>query len=228
MLSDHKAREDYCNMVNNQKAEPRLIKWNPCRLENFAKGNTVAIGLSSGFVEPMEANSLYITVNGIFKLFKVLTTYIKTNSFDFKDYNESMSYAVDDIADFILIHYTLSSRENTEMWEMMREIGIKENHTDLVYEKYTSKKNTMTAAISGSTLFPNLVWGQWAHHVGLDLSKWSEKTFDPTVLEIAKLHFSYIEQKHRTISKTRKNNFIWHRDNIFNGLTPLEWQARKL
>ena len=63
--------------------------------------------------------------------------------------------------------------------------------------------------------------------MGLDLSKWSEKMFDLDTLELAKLHFEYIEHKNSIISKTRKNNFIWHKDNIFEGLTSKEWMERK-
>lgn len=216
MLSEDQARADYISLTKNHRFDPKLIKWNPHRLEYFAKGNVASVGLSGGFVDPMEGNALYIVVNSIFKLTTVFSNYFKTGEYDFKSFNETLAYSIDDIADFILIHYTLSSRNNSEMWKILRDIGTKENHVDLAYEKFKGNKNTMAAAIEGYTTFPNYVWAQWAYHVGVDISKWVDKTINPSQLEIAHLYFDYTEKKNKIISETRMNNYKWHKNNIFN------------
>ena len=230
--SDHisrvQAKEDYCNMVNNRKAEPRFINWEPKRLKSFGQGNTVAIGLSCGFIEPLEANALYIIVTSIRKLENVLENRFNNDVLDFSKYNKILGYAIDDIADFILVHYTLSSREDTEFWRDMRAIGVKEKHAELVYEKYIDKRNSMSSAFQGISMFPDYMWAQLAHSWGLDLSKWTDKNISPTQLELSKLHFDYLEKKHRLGSQDKPNNFMWLKDNRFNNLSPKEWEKKHI
>lgn len=225
-ISDDDAREEYITMVKNRKAEPRLLKWVPHRLENFGIGNTVAIGLSGGFVEPMEANALYVIINGIRRLDDVLEEYFKTNEFNFSLYNKKLSIAIDDIADFILVHYTLSSNRNNDFWKDMNDLGIKENHQDLLYEKYMSKYNHISYAIQGYSLFPEYMWAQLAHSWNIDLSKWERKNYKQLDLDLTELHFTHLEKKNYIISQTRTNNYIWLKKNMFDNLSSNEWKRK--
>jgi len=224
LLSDEQAREDYCNMVDNRKRDPKLIKWKPSRLEKCGIGNTAAIGLSCGFVEPMEANALYTIVTSIQKLSVVLMQYFQTNIIDFDDYNNSIAYNIDDIADFILVHYTLSSRNKNDFWKEMNFIGTKNNHVDLLYSKYMSQKNSMLATFQSNTMFPDYMWSQLAHSWGVDISKWAAKDFNNTQLELARMHFNHLEAKHKLISKSRVNTYQWLKANRFNGVSSNEWK----
>jgi tryptophan halogenase len=222
-LDDNKALDQYYEYTKNRRREPRLIKWNPCRLEKIGDSNLVAIGLSGGFVEPLEANALFVIINSIRRLYDVIAGYQETQNFDFKKFNEIMIYSIDDIADFISVHYTLSSRNDSDMWNEMRELGKKENHTDLVYEKYKHVNNTMQSALQGYTMFPQYMWAQWAIHMGIDTSKWYNLNKDDTY-ELAKLHFLDTEKRHSIISRSTKNNHQWLKENVFNNLTPLQWE----
>jgi hypothetical protein len=227
MLSDEQAREDYCEMVNNRRAEPKLIKWTPSRLEYSGKGNTVAVGLSCGFVEPMEANALFTIVTSIITLDKTIKQYKETNTFDFTYYNDIMGYAIDDIADFILVHYTLSPRHNNEFWNTMRDIGRKENHLDLLYEKYKDRRNNMKSALMEMrTIFPDYMWANLADGWGLDLAKWQDQTIDPTFVDLSRSYFKNLEKLHKTASQTGTNNYQWLKHNVFQGLEYKEWMER--
>jgi len=222
-ISDDDARQAYIKMVDNRRAEPRLLKWKPQRLQQAAKGNVVAVGLSCGFVEPMEANALYIMINSIVILEEVLTDYFKTERMNFGTYNEKIGYCIDDIADFILVHYTLSSRNTTKFWLDKHNLGIKENHANLVYKKYMNKQNTMASALAGYSLFPEYMWAQLAHSWGLDLTSWQNKSFSHLDLELTRLHFKHQSDKHNIISQTRVNNYRWLKDNVFKGLDSTKW-----
>ena len=222
-LDDSKALDQYYEYTKNRRREPRLIKWNPCRLEKIGDSNLVAIGLSGGFVEPLEANALFVIINSIRRLYDVIVGYQETQNFDFKKFNEIMIYSIDDIADFISVHYTLSSRNDSDMWNEMRELGKKENHVDLVYEKYKHVNNTMQSALQGYTMFPQYMWAQWAIHMGIDTSKWYNLNKDDTY-ELAKLHFLDTEKRHSIISRSTKNNHQWLKENVFNNLTPAQWE----
>jgi tryptophan halogenase len=187
-LDDESAIEYFKKQVSNLKTEPRIIRWKPSRLETFAEGNVAAVGLSCGFIEPLEANALYIIVNSIRRLSRVLTK----GKNNFSKYNEEMSYTIDDIADFILVHYTMSNRTDTKFWQDM-----KQNHTQLINDKINNPLNTMKNSVGGYSMFPDYMWLQLAVSCGIDVEL---KSVDKVFLDLSKKYYEYNENKHRTIA----------------------------
>ena len=220
--NESKALEHLNKKLKNQKTTPKLVKWSPERLDKFAGGNVAAIGLSCGFIEPLEANALYVVVNSIRRLFKIIKENEQDKKFNFTVYNEKMKYTIDDIADFILLHYTLSSRSDTDFWKDMQSIGKKEDHESLLWEKYNNEKNSMHGAVNGFTMFPDYMWAQLAASWGL-LNKFDKK-LDKTTLMLAENYFRYSENKHEIIASTLENNYIWHKKHIFDNLEAKEWE----
>ena len=187
-LDDASAVEYFKKQVGNLKTEPRTISWEPSRLETFAQGNVAAVGLSCGFIEPLEANALYIIVNSIRRLSKVL---IK-GRLDFTSYNKEMGYTIDDIADFILVHYTMSKRTDTKFWQ-----DVKKDHTQLINDKINNPLNTMKNSVGGYSMFPDYMWLQLAvsWNVPVEL-----KPVGQIMLDLSKKYYEYNENKHRTIA----------------------------
>ena len=221
-VSDQDALDEYMQMVNHRRMEPRNIKWTPSRLEKMGQGNVVAIGLSAGFVEPMEANALYIIMNTIRRLCEVIWDRKSNNEFNFDTFNEKIAYSIDDIADFIKVHYTLSSRTDTKFWQDMREIGIKEKHKEMLLQKYNDPRNSMAATTKGWSLFPDYMWAQLAISWGIDTRHWV-KNLDSTTYELGKLHFKTLEKRHSIISDTKTNNYSWLKQHIYD-LDSASWE----
>lgn len=93
----------------------RHIKFNSTTLRCPWSSNVVAIGLSSGFVEPLEATSL----NWIITSANVLGRLLKVRYFDEDTrvkYNTDMSGYIKDVQDFLDAHYRLSSRRDSAFW----------------------------------------------------------------------------------------------------------------
>jgi len=190
----------------------------PSKLEKFGSGNVAAVGLSCGFIEPLEANALYEVVTSIKRLNKVLDKPI----LDFSTYNKKMNYTIDDIADFILVHYTMSNRQDTLFWKDMRELGIKLKHKDLIIEKINHINNSMKSSVTGYTTYPDYMWMQLAVSWGLDIPK---RNLNKDIIELSKLHFEHFERKHNIISNLVENNYEWHKKNIFK-IEPDEWKRQ--
>jgi len=222
-LSEQKALDQYRLMVKNLRREPRLIKWIPSRLSKMADQNLVAVGLSSGFVEPMEANALYIIINCIGQLSHAITIKNTTGQWNFQTLNDKLGYSIDDIADFIKVHYSLSNRTDSEFWNDLRTLHSRDDHIDLIYSKYIDPRNTMTNAVSGYSLFPDYMWAQLATSWGIDTKSWYKKP-EPLTVNLAKMHLLHQENKHKLIASTRQNNYHWLKENIFNNLTGSEWE----
>ena len=217
-VSDDDAKEHFLKQIKTPKNEPRLIKWKPERLETFAKGNCVAVGLTCGFVEPLEANALYTIVTSIRRLHEVL------NENDYKSYNNKMAHTIDDIANFILVHYTLSPRTDTKFWTDMQAIGEANDHTSLVIDKIYDEKNSMLGAITGYTMFPDYMWAQLASHWNIDFDVRNKSSDADKTL--AKMHFDFNNNKHKYIASLCENNYTWLKNNIFENVPSNEWQSK--
>jgi len=205
------ALEKFNSYVDNLTQEPREISWTPERLVQPGVGNAVAIGLSSGFVEPLEANALYTIIAGINLFSEVLKNYKKTQDLNWTKYNEQLTDTIDDIADFLLVHYTLSKRNDSDFWNDMRSIGERNNHADLIRQKYYDIKNTMLYARSNFTMFPDYMWIQLASHFQVDI----DVTIDENILDLGLLELEHSYKKHQLISSKNMNNYDWHQSVIF-------------
>jgi hypothetical protein len=78
--------------------------------------NVVAIGLSAGFIEPLESNGLYTVHEFLFKLIKTLERPAVTQ-WDKDVYNGSCFAMWRNFAEFVALHYALSIRNDTEYWK---------------------------------------------------------------------------------------------------------------
>ena len=97
--------------IEPQKFVPMKIG----RYENTWVNNVVAIGLSAGFIEPLESNGLLNVHDNLIKLAKTLrrgpaSTLLK------QMYNADVRREMDQTADFIAIHYAFSQRNHTPYW----------------------------------------------------------------------------------------------------------------
>ena len=131
------------NSYLNPIGQPRLLKWKPNILTNAWSDDVVAIGNSCGFIDPLEANALYMTVYGITSLVDCL---LKNKSRDV--YNRNMRRILKGNSDFILHHYKLSSRTDTEFWKYYSQFDVRKS----LWDNYHNKKNKKT------NLFSNAIW----------------------------------------------------------------------
>ena len=95
--------------------------------------NVLGIGLSYGFIEPLESTGLLTTHDNIFRLVKTLS---RRNGFvsgvDKSMFNTYCSYVVDGVRSFIEMHYGLSMRQDTDYWKHVTSI---EYHNDFDVEQ---------------------------------------------------------------------------------------------
>ncbi|MCH2055270.1 MAG: tryptophan 7-halogenase [Thalassotalea sp.] len=118
------------NRISKAEAEEALAKHNGesatilktvhlnmqvgCRKE-FWVGNCIAIGLSGGFIEPLESTGLHIINIGARLLATHLSSkYVPQSVRD--SYNRLMNGAYQDLKQFIVLHYCLTNRDDTEFW----------------------------------------------------------------------------------------------------------------
>jgi flavin-dependent dehydrogenase len=102
------------------------IKIRTGRCRNSWVKNCVAIGLSSGFVEPLESTGIFFIQHGI----EELISHLPGNSIDedmVRSYNRVVAEAIDGVRDFLVLHYYASQRMDTEFWRATKEVPISDD-----------------------------------------------------------------------------------------------------
>ena len=195
-------------------------------MKNPGFGNVCAIGMTVGFVEPMEANMLGVILNTVWTFTNLLSASEDKKTIDWDTYNELVGHTFSDVADFISVHYTLTQRTDTEFWNEMQSWGRKYNHKELLLDKYNDYKNTINGAAQGLSFFPDYMWIQLADAWGIDISQWPNKLITNDERELAKLHFDYVSKHMKIVSKQFPSYYEFLKEHRFQGLTPNEWHDK--
>jgi tryptophan halogenase len=103
------------NIEGKPLTEPRVIRFQPGQRRQTWKGNCVAIGLASGFLEPIESTSIHLIQRGIVRLMQMFPADGIRQS-DIDEYNQQTSAEIGHIRDFIILHYHVTNRRDTPFW----------------------------------------------------------------------------------------------------------------
>ena len=111
------------NIQGKVLTEPRVIKFKPGQRRKTWSGNCVAIGLASGFLEPIESTSIHLIQRGIIRLMQMFPTNGICQS-DIDEYNFQTSSEIRHIRDFIILHYHVTNRRDSAFWRDAASMAI--------------------------------------------------------------------------------------------------------
>jgi tryptophan halogenase len=100
-----------------------VIRFKPCQRRETWRGNCVAIGLASGFLEPIESTSIHLISRGITRLLQMFPAG-GISPADIAEYNRQANWEIEHIRDFIVLHYHVTNRTDTPFWRACREMEI--------------------------------------------------------------------------------------------------------
>ena len=111
------------NVEGKVLTEPRVIKFRPGQRRQTWRRNCIAIGLASGFIEPLESTSIHLIQRGIIRLMQMFPRDGIRQS-DIDEYNQQTNNEIEHIRDFIVLHYHVTRRQDTPFWRSCRAMDI--------------------------------------------------------------------------------------------------------
>ncbi|MBV8907390.1 MAG: tryptophan 7-halogenase [Sphingomonas sp.] len=150
---DEAAATLLANLAGKALAEPRTIRFKTGRRSKTWVRNVVAIGLSSGFIEPLESTSIHLIQTGITRLIELLPAGEITDATR-DDYNARSAFEMERIRDFIILHYHANGRVGEPFWDGLRTMEVPEP----LQHKIDLFRSTARVVPSFDELFDTRAW----------------------------------------------------------------------
>jgi tryptophan halogenase len=111
------------NLEAEPIAQPRHLSFTAGRRRLAWNANVVSLGLSSGFLEPLESTSIHLVQSGIAKLLALFPDR-NFNPDERDEYNRQMREVFEDVRDFIILHFKVTRREDSDFWSHCRTMDV--------------------------------------------------------------------------------------------------------
>lgn len=123
-LSDDDAKNFILDNIEGEPInDPRVIKFQTGTRRKHWNKNCIAMGLSSGFIEPLESTSIHLIQRSVTRLMQMFP-YDGIRKPDVDEFNSQMDFEIENIRDFIILHYHVTNRDDTQFWRFCRSMDI--------------------------------------------------------------------------------------------------------
>lgn len=123
-MDDQKAEDQLLqNLDAKALRQPNRLRFQAGQRRRQWIGNVAAIGLSSGFLEPLESTSIHLIQLGITNLLELFPDGAVTED-DADEFNRIMSLEYDRVRDFLILHYHATERADSEFWNHVRTMRV--------------------------------------------------------------------------------------------------------
>jgi tryptophan halogenase len=168
-ISDAQALDDLSSVVGGKPtADPRFLRFVTGRRKLLWNRNCVALGLASGFLEPLESTSIHMVMSGTYKLLEHFpnTAFAQEN---IDSYNNELIQEIERIRDFIILHY-LTGRTDTPLWAYCQTMKL----PDSLLQRIELYKRTGRIRYKAGELFTDLSWFYIFEGIGI-----TPESYDP-------------------------------------------------
>jgi tryptophan halogenase len=154
LSDDEAAAHLLANLDGAAEADPRPIRFTTGKRREMWRGNVVAVGLASGFMEPLESTSLHLVQTAIARLLKMLPGRASAQA-QRDEYNRQADFEYERIRDFLVLHYHANARDEP-FWQERRTADL----PDTLREKLDVWREQAHVTREHEELFTEVAWIQ--------------------------------------------------------------------
>jgi tryptophan halogenase len=130
LMSDEEAAEILLgNLDGEALADPRPVRFAPGRRLKAWDKNVIAIGLSSGFLEPLESTSIHLIQTAAQRVLAMFPSQGFSEA-DVTEYNRQSRFEYEDVRDFVIAHYKVTRRSGDPFWDHVRTMAVPDSLTE--------------------------------------------------------------------------------------------------
>ena len=178
-----------------EKLQFRTLEINPGYREVFWRNNCVAVGMASGFLEPLEASALVMVELAAKTLALHMPASRAVMDIVAKQYNDNMHFRWQRIIDFLKLHYVLSKRED-DFWRDNRDLATTPESLQALMELWRYQAPDNNGFLSPYDLFPAASYQYILYGMGFK-TKENYLGNPLTFAEQSQLAFSKVKERQR-------------------------------
>ena len=182
------------NLDGKALDDPRIIRFRTGRARKQWNRNVVAVGLSSGFLEPLESTSIYLIQSAIVRLLH-LFPHRGVTEYLVNEYNRQSQLEYELIRDFIILHYHVNQRRDSPFWRDLRTMDV----PDRLARKIALFRANGTLVQEQYDIFQEPSWVQVLMGQGVVPEDWHPAADDPTDAELTEQLAQLAELKARPL-----------------------------
>jgi tryptophan halogenase len=187
---DHRISKEHC----------KVIDWTPFYNEDMWYGNIVSVGLSAGFIEPLESTGIALITSGVTQLSNAIRTqYYTTDDVDF--FNLQMKIYFENSIDFVSMHYAISHRDS-KFWNWVKDDWKPSTQFEWYKEKLLDPTTPIPSAGKFSHVFIGSNWTTWMVQLGYPVAKRDTTISDSNSEKMLSMLYN----------KYEKHRHVWSRD----------------
>ncbi len=184
--------------------DPRPLRFTTGRREQFWSHNCAAIGLSSGFLEPLESTSIHLIQSHVNRLIQLFPTGPDATA-ERAEYNRRCAAEFEQIRDFLILHYKQTEREDSEFWKYCKNMPVPDSLT----QKQELFASSGRVGRDVDDLFREASWVQVMLGQGI-----TPERFDPMTGAISDDQLSEFLANVRTVIERATHSLPTHEDFI--------------
>ena len=181
-----------------EKKELRMLDWKPQYVEKFWKGNVVPIGLSAGFIEPLESTGLALMIRGCEFLEECMVDCVY-NEYETDIYNVRMKCAFESAVDYVNMHYSYCERKG-KFWDYVRLSHDKSGMQKYMEDQINDPDSLTFQDHRSSSFFGGSNWHVWLLQL---MPKIERKTYwYKDVKEIVPRYENYLRRLDNSVNQS--------------------------